>query len=153
MISQPPATGNLSIEVRKVNDLNSLEWAKKIRTEVFVIGQNVPAEEEIDQYEEISKHFLALVNQTPAGAARWRFTDKGIKLERFAVLNEFRGIGVGSALVKAVLDDIVEHREASDKLMYLHAQLSAVRLYQKFGFKRVGEIFQECDIDHYEMIK
>lgn len=145
--------GRTSINVKKVQDLKNLESAKRIRYEVFVIGQNVPAEEEIDTYEEQSFHFLALVNNIPAGAARWRFTEKGIKLERFAVLEKYRSLGVGSALVKAVLEDIENHPAAAGKKQYLHSQLSAMKLYNKFGFKHEGEMFQECDIDHFKMTR
>lgn len=153
MTRLPGETGNNSIDVRKVHQSHELDEAKKIRYEVFVIGQNVPPEEEIDQFEDESYHFLAFLNNNPAGAARWRFTEHGIKLERFAVLEKFRSNGVGSALVSEVLKDITNHPKSAGKILYLHAQLSAMRLYSKFGFKQVGEIFQECEIDHYRMTK
>ena len=146
-------TGEVSLKVIKVRTESDLEIAQSIRYEVFVVGQQVPAEEEIDSFESQSHHFLAFYNSVPVGAARWRFTSNGIKLERFAVLEKYRGLGIGSALVEAVLQDIGKHSEASGKLMYLHSQLSAMRLYSNFGFKKVGEIFQECEIDHYKMIR
>jgi predicted GNAT family N-acyltransferase len=142
-----------SIQVRKIRETDDLEIAKKIRYEVFVIGQNVPAEEEIDDYEDASFHFLATLNGSPAGAARWRFTENGIKLERFAVLEKYRHKGVGSALVEEVLKDIEAHPDSKGKKQYLHAQLSAMRLYSRYGFRQVGSMFRECDIDHYKMIK
>ena len=85
------------------------------------------------------------------GTARWRITSNGVKLERFAVLADARGQGVGQALVKAVLADIQAKPEAALKSKYLHAQLSAVPLYSKFGFNKVGDIFEECNIMHYKM--
>ena len=141
------------IKVIKIHSQDQLKYAHQIRYEVFVIGQNVPEEDEIDGYEDECEHFLAFANGAPCGAARWRITEKGVKLERFAVLDKFRSMGVGSALVKAVQDDILKHSEASQKLQYLHAQLSAMKLYAKFGFKKTGEMFQECSIDHYKMIR
>nr|GFD49624.1 hypothetical protein [Tanacetum cinerariifolium] len=53
-----------------------------------------------------TRHYLARVDGQPAGAARWRPTANGVKLERFAVLDEFRNQGVGEALVKQVLADV-----------------------------------------------
>jgi predicted GNAT family N-acyltransferase len=144
---------DLQIEARKISSEGDIRVAQQIRYDVFVIGQHVPAEEEIDQYENSSHHFLAKVNGIPCGAARWRITNNGVKLERFAVLDNFRGMGVGSALVEAVLKDIECHPKAKSKQLYLHAQISAMPLYQKFGFVRKGEMFQECDIDHYAMKK
>jgi predicted GNAT family N-acyltransferase len=92
------------IQVKKVVDVADLEKVFEIRRRVFVIEQNCPPEIEWE-FEDESTHFLATVNGEPAGASRWRKTDKGYKLERFAVLAPFRG-GVGKALVKAVLDDL-----------------------------------------------
>src|SRR5882757_9592865 len=93
------------IQVSKVSDPESLEKVFAIRREVFVGEQNCPPELEWE-HEEESTHFLATVDGVPAGASRWRKTDKGYKLERFAVLKDFRGHGVGQALVKAVLADL-----------------------------------------------
>lgn len=142
-----------ALEVTKITSREDLVLAHKIRYEVFVVGQNVPAEEEIDQYENDCTHFLARINNIPCGAARWRLTANGVKLERFAVLESYRSQGVGSALVAAVLRDIEAKPETAAKRQYLHAQISAMPLYQKFGFSKEGEMFQECDIDHYAMIR
>jgi predicted GNAT family N-acyltransferase len=152
MIDSTKRVEKLPVEVSKIVDSADLEIAHRIRYEVFVIGQNVPAEDEIDQYESQCRHFLAKVNEIPCGAARWRITDKGVKLERFAVLENYRGQGVGSALVRAVLQDIGTNPKLAGWMRYLHAQLSAMPLYRKFGFIPVGEMFQECDIDHYKMV-
>lgn len=141
------------IEVIKVSSKEHLKQAQHIRYEVFVEGQNVPVDEEIDQYEDSSTHFLALQNGVPCGAARWRKTENGIKLERFAVLAESQGKGIGSALVQAVLEDIDSSRDLASNSKYLHAQLAAMPLYSKFGFEKVGELFLECDIEHYKMVK
>src|SRR5213595_1956600 len=93
------------IEVNKVSDPGELEKVFAIRREVFVGEQNCPPELEWE-FEDESTHFLATIDGEPAGASRWRKTDKGYKLERFAVLKDFRGYGVGQALVQAVLDDL-----------------------------------------------
>lgn len=137
--------------MEKVLTEEQLKAVFKIREDVFVIEQEVDPSEEYDEFESISTHFLAKVNDKPSGTARWRFTDKGVKLERFAVLKPRRGKGVGQVLVKAVLDDIASHPESKDKKLYMHAQLEAMPLYAKFGFKKVGDIFEECNIQHFKM--
>jgi predicted GNAT family N-acyltransferase len=141
------------INVKKIHTNQEIQQAQQIRYNVFVIGQNVPPEEEIDKFEDESFHFLAYIDGAPCGAARWRFTEKGMKLERFAVLENYRGNGVGSALVDAVLKDIDSNPDSSGKQLYLNAQLAAMKLYSNFGFRKVGELFQECDIDHYKMVR
>jgi predicted GNAT family N-acyltransferase len=139
---------NRKIQVNKVTDPAELEKVFAIRREVFVGEQNCPPELEWE-FEDESNHFLATVDGEPAGASRWRKTDKGYKLERFAVLQKFRGYGVGQALVKAVLADL----PPGAGYVYLHAQIQAVTLYEKFGFEKTGPEFEEAGIRHYKMVK
>ncbi|SHN01313.1 Predicted N-acyltransferase, GNAT family [Cyclobacterium lianum] len=141
----------MNIAVKKITDQASLQKAFAIREAVFVEEQQVAPEEEYDEYEQQATHFLALIGPQEAGTARWRFTDKGIKLERFAVLKAFRGRGVGNALVKAVLADINNHPLSLGKTVYLHGQVQAMGLYEKSGFRKSGELFVECNIEHYLM--
>jgi len=128
-------------KAEKITDKSSLEEVFEIREKVFVIEQKVDPSKERDEFEADSSHFLAKLNGKSVGAARWRFTKEGIKLERFAVLPEERGKGVGQALVEAVLQDIATYPEATEKIKYLHSQIGAMPLYSKFGFKEVGEMF------------
>lgn len=137
----------MNILVEKITDQKELKKVFAIRKEVFVDEQNCPPELEWE-YEEVSTHFLAKVDLEPAGAARWRKTEKGYKLERFAVLKNFRGFGIGQALVKTVLADL----PADANYVYLHAQIQAVSLYEKFNFKKSGAEFEEAGIRHYKMV-
>jgi predicted GNAT family N-acyltransferase len=136
------------IQVNKVSDTDSLEKVFAIRREVFVSEQNCPPELEWE-HEDESTHFLATVDGVPAGASRWRKTDNGYKLERFAVLKQFRGQGVAQELVRTVLADL----PADAGYIYLNAQILAVGLYKKFGFIAEGPQFEEAGIQHFKMVK
>ena len=122
-----------------------------LREEVFVVEQKVDRAEEFDEFETSSFHFVAVdMNDNAIGAARWRSTNKGIKLERFAVKKTWRSKGVGTALVQAVIEDI-QRQEGNGHRLYLHAQLDAIPLYEKFDFVKIGDLFEECNILHYTM--
>lgn len=138
------------IEVILAEDETILWQIYAIRKEVFVEEQEVDQRDEFDAFEHSSRHFLARINGKPAGAARWRTTEKGCKLERFAVMPGARELGIGSALMKAILADI-ENEKGKSQHLYLHAQLKAIPLYEKFGFKKVREQFEECNIQHFQM--
>lgn len=133
------------IEIKKIQDKADLEKVWNVRKQVFVEEQQVDASMEFE-FEEESHHFLALVNGVPVGAARWRDSGKGIKLERFAVLSNKRNLGIGGRLVEAVLEDLPEGRR-----VYLHAQLPAIEFYSRYGFEKVGEQFEEAGIQHFTM--
>lgn len=137
-----------SIKVFTTADKEQSEMAYAIRRQVFVEEQNVSPEEEYDEFEGISRHFLLFDDGQPAGTARWRHTEKGIKLERFAVLPAYRNRGAGSLLVKSVLDEVKEQ----GKTVYLHAQVAAMKLYERAGFKSTGPLFFEAGIPHYKMV-
>lgn len=139
------------MKVTKADSEALKEKAFAIRREVFVVEQEVATADEFDEFEDISTHFVALDDaDNPIGAARWRVTDKGIKLERFAVKKSARGQGVGAKLIGLVIKDI-QDQKGKDQYLYLHAQLPAVALYEKFGFEKKGDQFSECDILHYLM--
>ncbi|GAB4024118.1 GNAT family N-acetyltransferase [Spirosoma koreense] len=140
------------ITVLPISNPADLEIAFVIRRQVFVEEQHVSAREEYDEYEDTSTHFLAYADGKPCGTARWRRTSNGVKLERFAVLPQFRGQGVGKALVRAVLDDVFSQQPEPIERIYLHAQVTAMPLYSGFGFVAVGPMFEEAGIQHYKMV-
>ncbi len=140
------------IKVRKVVNEQELQLVFNIRKEVFVKEQKVSEEEEYDEYEHTSTQFLAVAEDgTPCGTARWRKTDNGIKLERFAVLKNYRHSGVGQHLMYAILTDIEEDPNISQQKIYMHAQTTAIDFYKKLGFEVVGNEFEECNIRHFVM--
>ncbi len=143
----------MSIEVVAIKTKDELQTAFDIRVVVFVEEQKVPIREELDQFEDESVHLLGFYDSVPCATCRWRFTNNGAILERFAVLKEFRGQKIGSALVTACIESIENHPEYTDQVMYLNAQLEAIPLYAKHGFQGDGELFFECDIKHQKMIR
>lgn len=141
------------IRVKKVENDQELKEAFKIREVVFIGEQECPPEEEFDGFDDESTHFIAYIEGEPVGTCRYRNTRKGLKLERFAVLKEHRGSGVGKRLVQTTLGHIEKQNLEKGTLIYLHAQISAMPLYARYGFQKVGEKFEEVGIEHFEMEK
>ena len=137
------------IRISKIDFHNKAEIdiAFAIRHKVFVEEQTVDPALEYDHHESISQHYLVYNNDIPCGTARWRITPKGIKLERFAILHEYRNQGIGDALVQKVLEDVLPLNQT----IYLHSQLRACNLYRRNGFMEEGDIFVEAGIEHYKM--
>lgn len=138
------------LTVKKVTDLQSEDARKlfEIRNTVFVIEQHVDHDLEYDEFENEATHYLAMYGNYPCGAARWRYTENGIKLERFAVLAPYRSKDVGVGLLDAILDDVIP----LNKKIYLHAQKSAYGFYAKYGFVEEGDHFWEAGIEHVVMV-
>ncbi len=136
------------LEVYKVNFFDSLfSDVRAIRQNVFIEEQGVDSSKEQDKFEEEAVHYLLRYNNNNVGAARRRATDNGIKLERFAILREYRGRGMGKKLVEEVLKDVEDSKEQ----IYLHAQIQVVDFYANSNFVKEGELFKESGISHYKM--
>ena len=133
----------MEIKVRLATTREELDHAREIRKKVFIMEQNVPEDVEIDQYEDTSNHIIALIDDRIIGTARWRKTENGIKLERFAVLKEKRGLGIGKELVRFILEQI-----KAEPVIYLHAQDHVISFYKKLGFYSVGDHFYAVSYTH-----
>ena len=136
----------IRIERFSFQDTALAESARAIRSKVFIEELGVDKDLEYE-HEEESVHFLLLLVEKPVATARCRETEKGIKLERFAVLPPFRNRGFGEAILKEVLKDVIPH----GKMIYLHAQVKAVRFYERNGLIKFGEQFTEAGTDHFFM--
>lgn len=135
--------------VRTAETADDREACFAVRREVFVEEQGVALEAELDAHDATATHLLALVDERPVGAMRWRVAKPGVaKIERVAVLREVRGLGVGAALMAEAM------RQATLRGLeeaVLHAQTSASAFYERLGFVAEGEPFDEEGIEHVKM--
>jgi predicted GNAT family N-acyltransferase len=144
--------------IREATSSDDWRRVRAVRQSVFVEEQACPPEEEWDAWDAPERrgrdvhHLLGLADGEPVACARWRAvgTDAGqaAKLERFAVLPDLRGRGLGRRLVARVLADA---RAAGHGRFVLHAQAQAAGLYAAFGFAPVGGPFVEAGIEHVKM--
>ena len=137
--------------VVRIAALHELPNCLAIRLEVFVQGQSVPLDEEIDGLDEQCTQFLAQRDGMPMGTARLRITPGGeARAERVAVLDQARGAGLGSALM-ALLHDTA--RQQGHDEVVLHAQVPVIPFYERLGYCAEGPVFMDCDIPHRTMRK
>ncbi len=124
--------------------------AFRIRTNVFVGEQAVPAHEEIDDLDGVVPLFVAYENEVAKGTARVIVkNDQVAKIGRVAVMKEFRGHGIGKELMMGVIKYIRENTNVSE--IQLAAQLTAVKFYEALGFTSFGDIFKDAGMDHLSM--
>ena len=120
-----------------------------IRTEVFIVEQQVPTEEEMDQLDADAVHVLAYAEGQPVGTGRLVLLEGGAaRIGRMAVLRARRRRGVGSAILHRLLE---EARARSVHRVVLAGQLHAIRFYERHGFTAHGEVFLDAGIEHRMM--
>ena len=118
-----------------------------IREKVFIEEQKINKKLEYDDKKVDAIYIVAKINLITIGTARYRPTEFGMKLERFAVLKEHRGLGVGKSLVSFLIKTL-----KSEKNLYLNSQKEVAGFYKKLGFKIRGDVFYEAKIPHYKMV-
>ncbi len=135
--------------VERLTDDDSLADAFAVRRAVFVAEQGVPEEREIDDHEDEATHLVARDDGTTVGTARLRALDESTaKVERVAVLPEFRGQGWGRRLLERTHD--VARTRGYDRLV-LHAQTDVEGFYRELGYRTTGDVFEEAGMPHVEM--
>ncbi|WP_448376763.1 PatB family C-S lyase [Fervidobacterium sp.] len=139
----------LKIEYFTLPD-DRFEECKRIRREVFIIGQGIDEKIELDGKDEEAVQFLCKHFDKYIGTARIRDLGDYWKVERVAVLKEFRGYGYGQKIMERIERYI---KETNPKPITLNSQLEVRQFYEKLGYKSVGEVFYEAGIPHIRMIK
>lgn len=128
--------------------------AMRVRETVFVAEQGVPSELELDQHDPHCLHALARDEAggvvgtgrlLPGEAHGARIISH---VGRMAVLKEWRGRGVGAALLARLIEAA---RERGDTEVVLSAQTHAQGFYRGYGFLEEGDEFLEAGIPHRTM--
>ena len=139
------------ILVKNIKNQSDKKKAFEIRNLVFCEKQKVSKKIEFDGRDKFCNHYLATINKFPIGTARVREKKRDVfKIERMAVLKDYRMKGVGKALIKKILNQYVIIGKTNN--LILNSQIMATGFYKKFGFIEIGKEFIEADIKHIEMI-
>ena len=138
----------MNIVIQVLSGKDNLEDIKEIRRKVFIEEQSVPHEIERDGLDKRSEHLLIKENGSPIGTLRMRFIDNKVKLERFAILKEYRRKGIGTKAFSYAMEYC---KKKGVKEIYFNAQYYLLDLYKRLGFKVRGEKFIEAGIEHIQM--
>lgn len=140
----------------KAESPSQFEQALRLRTQVFVHEQQVPAEEEQDEYDDEARHWLLIDPSTGDAIATGRMLSyqEGCqmrpvaKIGRIAICQGHRGKGLGHALMREILKAV--DAEGFDQAI-LDAQTSVMPFYAKLGFIAEGDEFLDAGIPHFRM--
>ena len=134
-------------KIRKASWKEDRQVLRQVRRKVFIEEQNVPEELEWDEFDETAQHIIALDNNNnPVGTGRIKPDGQ---IGRMAVLKDWRNKGIG----KTILDELLKIATRSNyPEIYLHAQLTAIKFYEKSEFIINSDEFMDAGIPHKTMI-
>jgi len=124
--------------------------ASRIRTEVFVREQRIPADLEWDEADQTAVHAVAY-NRLGQAIATGRLlpASGGVAMiGRMAVHQVLRGCRVGEQVLRALA---AQAHQRGDRGIELHAQRTARDFYARLGFAAQGEPYEEAGIPHLTM--
>lgn len=129
--------------------LDELYEILRLRNEVFVVEQNCPYQD-LDDRDKDSIHIFIKEDNKIVSYCRVikKGVDRNEKIGR--VLSTIRRKGYASKVVEKAIE--VARKEYGSKTIELGAQVYAKSLYEKLGFKEVGDVYLEDDIPHIKMI-
>lgn len=139
----------MTIRFRKYSWQLAPAPVRAIRQRVFIDEQQVPPALEWDKTDEIADHYLAIgPDNTPAGVARLFSTlEETGHIGRMAVSPEFRGQGVGEALLRHLMAESAGRFHE----LKLSAQTHAIAFYQRSGFHVCSDVYDDAGIPHVDM--
>lgn len=142
--------GEPVLEVRTGTWAELGDDARRIRTEVFVREQRIPADLEWDEADAEAVHAVAYnrLGQPVATGRLLPAQDGTSKIGRMAVHQVLRGGGVGARVLRALA---AAAQARGDRRIALHAQRTARDFYARLGFEPEGEPFEEAGIPHLTM--
>ena len=131
----------------KLGDWTSLQKdAQAIRYAVFVEEQKIPADLEWDAMDALCLHAVAYDDNNQAIGTGRLLPDGHIG--RMAVVESARGTGIGAAILMILME---QAKQRGQMAVQLNAQVTAEPFYQREGFTREGELFEEAGIPHVHM--
>ncbi len=133
----------------KVRFFDSLpDAARQIRVTVFMNEQGFT--DEFDAKDKIAMHAVMFDGEMPVATCRFWQGDDGWHVGRLAVIQAFRGRGLGQAM----LDVSEAHvRSVGGHSVTLHAQVRAKEFYEKCGYRAFGEVDYDEGVEHVYMKK
>ena len=135
---------------KKVSSRQEMEKSYAIRTKVFCEEQKISKEIEFDNLDHLCSHFLIFDDKKAIATARVRQKEENIlKIERVAVLFEFRRLKVGSTLIKNIIQYFINSNENISFI--LHSQVAVADFYENINFISYGDEFLEDGIPHIAM--
>jgi len=137
---------DIAVTVREVTWQSHGGDIRRLRREVFVLEQQVPEEEEWDEDDAVSRYVVA-VDGRERVLGTGRLAPQG-KIGRLAVQRDWRGCGIGTALLQTLLTMAAAQ---GYRRVFLHAQCRALDFYARQGFTAAGPEFDEAGITHRKM--
>jgi ElaA protein len=139
---------SVEIEIKAFEELSRTELYELmvLRNRVFVVGQKITAEAEVDGLDPQCHHVLMYVDGELVGTARLFWNEEPVKVGRICVDTAQQRGGLGTAMMEQVQEFLGDRPAVMNAQQYLEAW------YESLGWERRGDVFDEAEIPHVKMV-
>jgi ElaA protein len=145
---------NIQWYCKAFNNLLPLELYKimQLRNEVFVVEQNCVFQD-ADNKDEGCLHFMGFANDVLIAYTRLsppKYIYEEASIGRVVTSPAYRSKGLGKELMQRSIDACKNY--FGDGPIKIGAQCYLLKFYESFGFKIIGEKYDEDGIEHVHML-
>ena len=137
----------MTISLLKI-PIDGTKEIKEIRKVVFTDELNIPESHLFDEYDKTCDQFLIKNDEITVGALRLRKENNAVKLERMAILSEFRKMSFGIKAINEVKKYCITKSESK---IFLDSIYDIRDFYKKCGFTEIGSVFERVGLPHIRM--
>ena len=137
----------------KIIDHGTKEYEQMVRLRNDILRKPLGLHFTPDELESEKNNLLMAAFEDDQMLACCMLVEEGpqtVRLRQMAVLNDLQGKGVGRALMQFA-ENLA--RDRGYKTITMHARQNAIGFYEKMGYRKKGEEFEEITIPHYVMEK
>lgn len=138
-------------QVKQFSELSTEELFQiyQLRSAVFVVEQD-RLYQDVDVHDKECLHLMNTENDQLVSYARIYMEGDHLTFGRVVISKDHRGTGMGSELVKQILKTIQKYYP--DEKVEIHAEDYVQHFYEKFGFKRIGDVITFNNSPHVKMV-
>lgn len=145
---------NMNKEIIKVINIKDLEYCALVRKAVFFLEENAPESlyiiDDLDK-QTTTNNYLLKLNEQPIATVRFIKIDEiTIKIQRLAVIKQYRNKGYAKELLQVLETDAIK---LNYKKIILDSSEKAIKFYEKYNYKITSDLFYEDNRPHFSMQK
>ena len=119
----------------RAEEMAMVPWTRE-QQDAFVMMQFTAQQEHYKKLQPDANHDIVMLNGRPVGRLYVARTNEGIEIMDITLLPQDRNSGVGSRLIKSLMDEASPSRPLR---IYVETFNPSLRLFERLGFKAVDE--------------
>lgn len=129
-------------------DIRAINWQDTLPLRQAVLWPDKPVSFCHLDGDELAQHYGVFEQERLVCVASIYKENQMARLRKFATLDAFQGQGIGSQLIKCIMQTL---KEEGIQTFWCDARKTAVGFYEKLGMEKQGEEFNKSGVLYFKM--